>query len=137
MTRRAVPLLSNWRYFRNSPGRQYQLEVRAFAEGNGNEVECVQTVTGTAGQSCSISFTTLDFEPLPRTGLIVHLTHDGQLTLAGNSDDRSGDVRIFSTSELAAGETWAGYRVVAKWNATDRSSHRKRSPISLPEERTS
>lgn len=52
--------------------------------------------------------------PQVKTRLTLHVPAEAKVTLAGVETKQAGEVRQFATSNLAAGQTWDGYKVVVE-----------------------
>ncbi|HEX3601948.1 MAG TPA: TIGR03000 domain-containing protein, partial [Lacipirellulaceae bacterium] len=69
---------------------------------------------GDGGYAVSRPVTTVVASSAPaiKTSLTLHVPADAKVTLAGVETKQIGEVRQFATSRLAAGQTWADYKVV-------------------------
>ncbi|REK07507.1 MAG: TIGR03000 domain-containing protein [Planctomycetota bacterium] len=100
---------------------RYAFRVRAEFERDGQPVVEEKTVTLTAGQTASLDLRAA--APVQTaapaktaTTLVVHLPQDAKLYLAGRATSGGGEVREFTTTQLAPGEQWASYTVRAVVN---------------------
>jgi uncharacterized protein (TIGR03000 family) len=50
----------------------------------------------------------------PKTRLTLHVPTDAKVTLAGVETKQTGEIRQFSTTKLASGQVWDGYKVVVE-----------------------
>jgi uncharacterized protein (TIGR03000 family) len=93
-----------------SPGYRYTYEVRAEVERNGEKVEETKTVQVEAGRQVQLAFA-LEAPANPVTTLTVNVPENAKVYLAGTETSGTGAVRVFKTSKLKDGESWANYTV--------------------------
>lgn len=98
-------------------GQTYRYNFRVEYEQDGKTVVKEESVNLTAGDKLALSFgieansemvTTM--KPA-KTELQVSVPADAKVFLAGAPTGQTGTSRIYSTSKLAAGQTWNGYTV--------------------------
>ena len=94
------------------PGKVYTFEVKAILNQNGEEVTRSEIVSVSGGNSRNVAF---DFDAAPTvvTTVAVNVPADALVQLAGNDTNRTGENRVFSTKDLAPGQSWSGYTVIA------------------------
>ncbi len=91
-----------------TPGRVYTYEVKVESMLNGEKVVDTKKVDLAVGDARTVDFDMAQVassEP-QKTTLVVNLPADAKLILAGNKTNTTGTVREFSTTKLAAGQTW-------------------------------
>jgi uncharacterized protein (TIGR03000 family) len=87
-------------------GFTYTYEIRAEAEVDGQTVQDTKVIRLEAGDRIDLAF---DLKSQPETSLTLRVPEDATVTLAGNPTSATGDVRVFRTTSLAAGEEWSNY----------------------------
>jgi uncharacterized protein (TIGR03000 family) len=98
-------------------GFNYTYQVRAEIVRNGQTITETQTVKLQAGEAPSVEFALNGSESEPianqpvRTNVTLHVPADAKVYLSGNDTHGTGEVRTFSTTQLAAGQTWGDYVV--------------------------
>lgn len=89
-------------------GMSYTYEVRAEATINGQKVEQTKTVKLQAGDTADLAF---DLAARPETSLTLRVPSDARVILAGKETKGTGEVRVFRTTSLEAGEQWSDYAI--------------------------
>ena len=92
-------------------GFNYSYEVRAEVERDGKVVEETKTVSLMAGRTAHVAFTLNSREAAPATTLTVNVPADAKVYLAGTETTSSGEVREFTTTKLATGQSWENYTI--------------------------
>ena len=98
-------------------GYSYTYQIRAEVVRDGQTVSETQTVKLQAGDTPNVEFAlnASDAEPVAnqpvRTSVTLYVPADARVYLSGNETHSTGEVRTFSTTKLAAGQTWGGYAV--------------------------
>lgn len=100
-----------------SDGMSYTYEVRAVADRNGETVEETKKVEVRAGQEVELAFSFANGNELANTSpvettLSVQVPEDAHVSLAGNTTNGTGEVRVFKTHSLTTGEAWDNYKIV-------------------------
>jgi uncharacterized protein (TIGR03000 family) len=94
------------------PGQNYTYTVRAEFTRDGKLVTATKSATLRAGGSAQLAFTTTSaVDSPPVTTLKVHVPDDAKVILAGAETKQTGSDRIYSTTQLSAGETWENYTI--------------------------
>ena len=94
------------------PGKVYTFEVKAVVNREGEEVTRSEYVSVTGGYRKALAFN-FNAPQSTITTLAVKVPQDARVVLAGTSTNRQGENRIFSTTDLAAGQKWNSYKIVA------------------------
>jgi uncharacterized protein (TIGR03000 family) len=94
------------------PGKVYTFEVKAILNRDGQEVTRSEIVSVTGGNNRNVAFD-FDAEQKVVTTVAVNVPADARVQLAGNDTNRTGENRVFLTKDLAPGQSWNGYTVVA------------------------
>jgi uncharacterized protein (TIGR03000 family) len=94
------------------PGKVYTFEVKAVVNRDGEEVARSEYVSVTGGYRKALAFN-FNAPQSAITTLAVKVPQDARVVLAGTPTNRQGANRIFSTTDLAAGQKWTGYKIVA------------------------
>jgi len=102
-------------------GRSYKYEISARASRAGQTLVESKTVFARAGQHQNLDFALTgpatggqianggdSIEP-PKTTLKLRLPADANVSLSGGETHSSGPFRVFTTTQLRAGETWHNY----------------------------
>lgn len=98
-------------------GYNYTYHIRAEVVRAGQTVTETKTVKLQAGDNSNVEFALNDSNSDPianqpvRTSLTVHVPAEAKVYLSGNETRGTGEVRTFSTTKLATGETWGNYVV--------------------------
>ena len=92
-------------------GFNYTYEVRAEVERDGKKVEETKMVSLTAGRTARVAFALEASEAAPSTTLTLNVPADAKVFLAGSETTSSGLVREFTTTKLAAGQSWDNYTI--------------------------
>ncbi|MEO8497267.1 MAG: TIGR03000 domain-containing protein, partial [Planctomycetota bacterium] len=92
-------------------GFNYTYEVRAEVEREGKMVEETKMVSLTAGRTARVAFDFQASEVAPSTTLTLNVPADAKVFLAGSETTSSGEVREFTTTKLAAGQSWDNYTI--------------------------
>lgn len=94
------------------PGLNYAYVVRAEIERDGKLVEETKTANLRAGQDVALSFSLSGDEPATSvTTLKLTVPEDAKVFLAGNQTSSTGAIREFTTTKLAAGQSWDPYTI--------------------------
>jgi uncharacterized protein (TIGR03000 family) len=104
------------------PGYEYTYEVQAVVNRGGRLVTDKQVVQVRAGETRGLAMN-LSRSPAAAaiaTSLKVHVPENAQVELEGRATKATGAVRQFSTTGLAKGQRWDGYRVVVTLNDNGR-----------------
>ena len=94
-------------------GMTYSYEIRVEYEQDGQTVSEDQLVKLSAGETVSLSFGQAESqadEPV-QTEVKVQVPEDATVFLSDSPTKQTGKLRIFSTSQLAAGQQWEDYTV--------------------------
>jgi uncharacterized protein (TIGR03000 family) len=115
-----------------TPGLQYTYEIRAELERDGKSLSDSRLVQVRAGDTTQVAFDfAADASPVAAapvsTTLTLHVPKDARVNLAGNETASSGEVRQFTTTQLAHGEKWEDYRIVVTVNRDGRELRRERT----------
>ncbi len=107
-------------------GRSYKYEIRAEAVRDGKTVADTQTVVVRAGDRQNLSFALNEqssderiaeqpdaTEP-PKTTLKLRVPDEADVSLSGHETTSKGPLRIFTTTQLGAGQTWDNYVIRAE-----------------------
>ncbi|HET6884095.1 MAG TPA: TIGR03000 domain-containing protein, partial [Pirellulales bacterium] len=84
---------------------------------DGETITETKTVKLQAGDNSNVEFALngSNSDPIAnqpvRTSLTLHVPADAKVYLSGNETHGTGEVRTFSTTKLAAGQTWGSYVV--------------------------
>jgi uncharacterized protein (TIGR03000 family) len=102
-------------------GRHYKYEISARVSRAGQTLVESKTVFAKAGQHQNLDFALTgpatggrianggdSIEP-PKTTLKLRLPADANVSLSGSETHSSGPFRVFTTTQLRAGETWPNY----------------------------
>ena len=97
-------------------GRDYKFTVQVI---DADDVEVTRVVAVRAGQVSNVSFLEDAAEQVVdaanaaelTTSLTLHVPADAQVWLAGNATVSSGEMRVFETTSLRAGDAWSRYEV--------------------------
>ncbi len=92
------------------PGYRYPYAVKAVIERDGTTIDQTKEVKLRAGRSVRLAF---DFDEPAETMITVNVPADAELTLAGSKTISKGARRKFTTKQLAEGQIWSGYTIVA------------------------
>ena len=92
-------------------GLNYTYEVRAEIERDGKLVEETKMVSLTAGRTARVAFALQASEVAPSTTLTLNVPADAKVFLAGSATISSGEVREFTTTKLATGQSWDNYTI--------------------------
>ncbi|HWB09715.1 MAG TPA: TIGR03000 domain-containing protein [Pirellulales bacterium] len=98
-------------------GYAYTYQIRVEVIRDGQTVSETQTVKLQAGDTPNLEFALngSDSDPIAnqpvRTSVTLYVPADARVYLSGNETHSSGEVRTFSTTKLAAGESWGNYVV--------------------------
>lgn len=107
-------------------GRQYKYDIRAEAVRDGKTVSDTQTVTVRAGDRQNLSFALneqatdeqvveeADENEAPKTTLKLRVPDEADVSLSGHETTSKGRLRVFTTTQLGAGETWDNYVIHAE-----------------------
>ncbi len=109
-------------------GYQYTYKVRAVVERDGKELSETQVVRVGAGQTADLAF---KFDQalvssVPTT-LTLHVPDGATVTLEGHKTNATGQVRQFTTTELAKGAEWDDYNVVVSLERDGRVETRQKT----------
>ncbi len=92
-------------------GMAYNYEVRAEVELNGQIVTETKNVSLYAGQTSEVAFAfNSDTAPV-ETVLTLHVPDNAKVYLSGRLTKATGDVRVYRSTAMAAGEVWDDYTV--------------------------
>lgn len=92
-------------------GLNYTYEVRAEIEREGKTVEETKIVSLRAGQTSRLSFNLTASQAAPTTTVKLFVPEKAKVFLAGHETNSTGTVREFTTTRLAAGQSWDGYTI--------------------------
>lgn len=92
-------------------GFNYTYEVRAEVERDGKTIEETKMVSLTAGRTARVAFALEASEVAASTTLTLNVPADAKVFLAGSETTSSGEVREFTTTRLAAGQSWDNYTI--------------------------
>ena len=92
-------------------GYDYTYEVRAEIERDGKIVEETKKVSLMAGRTARVAFELAAAEVAPSTTLTLNVPADAKVFLAGSETTSKGEVREFTTTKLAAGQSWDDYTI--------------------------
>ncbi len=126
-----------------NPGQAYTFKVRAELERDGKVLTKTQTLTLQAGSESNIAFdfdsTATDTqvaESAVKTKLTLHVPAVAKVVLAGRETRSAGPVREFTTTKLAAGESWSNYKILVTVNQNGRElSQEKTIELNAGEDR--
>jgi uncharacterized protein (TIGR03000 family) len=90
------------------PSETYAYSVRAEYSRDGEKVVEDKTAQVAAGEQIHLTFGTASSDT---TKLTLRVPADAKVTLAGSETKQSGEVREFSTTKLAPGQSWDNYTV--------------------------
>lgn len=105
-----------------NPGQVYNYEVRTEVVRDGKVVSDTKNVKLVAGQEYAMAFrgeqgaNQIAAAQPSKTVLTLHVPQDAKVILAGHETDTPGEVREYTTTRLAAGTTWDGYKVLVSVN---------------------
>ena len=116
------------------PGKEYRYEIRAQVTRDGQELDETKVVSIRASDQTQLAFNFNSAKVVAQkpveTRLTVKLPATATLKLAGAETAKSGSVRTFSTTKLAADSKWDGYRVEVTYEHDGRTLTREKT-ISL------
>ncbi len=100
-------------------GMTYSYKIRVEYEQDGQTVSEDQLVKLSAGETVSLTFGQAEEEAMAesqadepvQTEVKVQVPEDATVFLSGLPTNQTGKLRIFSTSQLAAGQEWEDYTV--------------------------
>jgi uncharacterized protein (TIGR03000 family) len=101
-----------------SADNRYEYEIRAEMVRDGKTLTETKSVTLGPGQEVNLSFNFDGNKEAPvaagnkaKTKLTLHVPADAKVFLAGHETNATGEVREFTTSNLASGAEWNHYTV--------------------------
>jgi uncharacterized protein (TIGR03000 family) len=98
-------------------GYNYTYHVRAEVIRDGQTISESKTVKLQAGDAPNVEFALngSDADPIAnqpvRTSFTLHVPADAKVYLSGNETYGTGEIRTFTTTKLAEGQTWGNYVV--------------------------
>jgi uncharacterized protein (TIGR03000 family) len=109
-------------------GRRYKYEITAQVNRNGQTIADTKTVYVRTGERQNLSFALTEqstdeqiadeaeeTEP-QKTTLKLQVPDQADVSLSGSKTNSTGPVRVFTTTQLKAGETWDNYVVRVEVN---------------------
>ncbi len=93
-------------------GKLYDYELQVEGTVEGKPVSFTKRVSLRAGENRQVSFSDSEKPTSIETKLTLHVPENAQVTLAGNKTTATGTDRVFSTTDLAAGQAWDAYTIV-------------------------
>lgn len=108
-------------------GMNYTYQVRAELERDGKLVEETKTVSMQAGRTARVAFSLEASEVATTTTLTLNVPADAKVFLAGNETTGTGAVREFTTSKLAAGQSWENYSIRVTFDRDGQTVTREKS----------
>lgn len=112
-------------------GYNYTYHIRAEIVRDGQLITENKTVKLQAGDKSDVEFALNGSKSDPvanqpvRTSVTLHVPADAKVYLSGNETQGGGEVRTFSTSKLAAGESWGSYVVKVEVERNGRTLSRE------------
>jgi uncharacterized protein (TIGR03000 family) len=95
-------------------GYKYAYEVRVEVVRDGRTIDDVKNVELRAGENSRLAFNLGAGEELTTT-LTLKVPENATVTLAGAETKSTGELRTFSTNQLAKGQSWSDYLVSVSW----------------------
>ena len=108
-------------------GFNYTYEVRAEIERDGKIVEETKMVSLTSGRTARVAFALEANEVAPSTTLTLNVPADAKVFLAGSETTSSGEVREFTTTKLAAGQSWDNYTILVTFEQDGQTVSREKT----------
>lgn len=108
-------------------GFNYTYEVRAEVERDGQVVEETKMVSLMAGRKARVAFALQESEVAPSTTLTVNVPAEAKVFLAGSETTSSGEVREFTTTKLAAGQSWDNYTIRVTFEQDGQTINREKT----------
>lgn len=94
-------------------------QVKAVVEKDGQQLTQTKVVDLTSGDSKHLEFE-FETDTPPVTVLSLNVPEDAEVTLAGNPTSSTGPTRLFTTTNLRAGDQWKDYTIVVTANVEGR-----------------